>query len=147
MLQQGGRVLKGMSMKKMLLAIIFAGVALSTAAFADTYVCKIIQDSKGNWIPENLAINYNTQTGDVIVNDEYIMHFHGKPIAGKVVTDNAKRITFTWTIPSVRNSAGQTALRFQYRASFLKRSGKMIVTSRPSGYENNFRGAGNCKVQ
>ena len=134
-------------MKKLVLAILFAGVFVSTAATADTYICKIKQDSKGNWIPENLAINYNLQTGEVVVNDEYIMHYHGKPLAGKVATDNAKRITFTWTLPSIRNSVGQTALRFEYRASYLKRSGKMVVTSRPSGYENNFRGAGTCKIE
>jgi len=134
-------------MKKLLMAIMLAGLAVPTAVSAETYICKIKPRTKGNWIPETLAIDFDPQTGDVIVNDEYIMHYHGKPVAGKVVANNSKRITFTWILPSVKNSQGQTALRFNFRASYLKNSRKMIVTSNPSGYSNNFRGDGTCEFE
>ena len=132
-------------MKKFALAVVFAGMA--TAVMADTYICKIKPAIKRGWIPESLAINHNEQSGDVVVNDNLIMHYHGKPIAGKVVANNGKRITFSWILPSVRNSQGQTTLRFNFRASYLKRSHKMVISSSPAGYENRFRGAGTCKIE
>ena len=138
---------EGNDMKKLLLAACLTGFVMPVAAISDTYFCKVKQDSKGNWVPQSLAISYDEKTGKVVVNDEYIMHFHGTPIAGKVVTDNAKRITFSWILPDVKNSAGQRALRFQYRATYLKASHKVVVTSRPSGYEDTFRGAGVCVIK
>ncbi len=134
-------------MHRILWAIVLLITVLPLGAMSETYVCKIRPDSKGDWIPETLAINHDPKSGKVIVNDDLILFFHKKPLVGRVATENAKRITFTWILPSVRNSAGQRALRFRFRASYLKATHKMIVSSQPSGYENRFRGSGVCNVE
>jgi len=134
-------------MKKLLLAVCLAGFVMPVAATADTYICKIKPDGRGDWIPASLAISHDPETDKVTVNDEFIMHYHKTPLEGKVATNNSKRITFTWTLPSVRNSAGQTALRFNFRASYLKPSHKMTISSSPSGYENRFFGRGRCTIK
>lgn len=134
-------------MKKMFVAALLFGAMGTSFASAETYVCKIKPQITDGWIPTTLAVDYDTQTGDVVVYDEYIMHFHGKPIAGKVAANNSKRITFAWTLNSVDAGGGARVNRFNFRASYLKANGKMVVTSQPSGYQNNFRGRGRCSIK
>ncbi|PHQ95296.1 MAG: hypothetical protein COB39_13120 [Marinosulfonomonas sp.] len=134
-------------MKKVILATLFAGVFVSTTATAETYICEITRVAKGAWIPRSLAISHDEKTGRVLVNDDLIIRYKSKPIEGAVSAENDKRITFTWILPSIRNSGGQSTLRFNFRASYLKRTGKVVVTSQPAGYPNTFTGRGQCKVE
>lgn len=134
-------------MKKVLILALAAGISFSTPVVGETYNCKIKPQRKGDWIPSTLAINYNPKTDKVIVNDDFIMHYLGKPVAGKVVTNTDKRIAFSWILPEIRDSRGQNVMRFIFKATYLKRKRRMIVTSYPSGYDNNFRGTGTCSIK
>ena len=142
-----GRISEGKLMKKVILAILFVGVFVSTTATAETYICEITRVEKGAWIPRSLAISRDEKTGRVLVNDDLIIRFKSKPIEGALSVENDKRITFTWILPSIKNAGGQSTLRFNFRASYLKRTGKVVVTSQPAGYSNNFTGRGQCKVE
>jgi hypothetical protein len=124
-----------------------SGVCLAGSASATTYVCSVKPDSKGAWIPQTLAISHTPSTGEVIVNDDMIMQFRGKPLAGKVAVDNKRRITFTWTIDGIEAGGGQSVRRFDFRATIQKGSHKISMTSQPSGFANVFGGRGACKVK
>ena len=114
-------------------------------ALAITYECRVTK-SNANYIPEILVIEHDDKTGEVTVFDPVIKHFLDRPTNGEVAVDNAKRITFSWSINSIKADALQTA-NLRYRATVLKRSKKLSITGKPLGYENNFKGSGTCIVK
>jgi hypothetical protein len=83
---------------------------------------------------------------EAMVNDPIISHFLQKPVKATVKADNAARITFTWELPFIRNREAQTTARFLYRASYFKKTGKVIISANPVGYVNNFNAYGTCKL-
>jgi hypothetical protein len=123
-------------------------LALSHAAFAApvTYTCALDVARANNWIPTQLVIQHDAETGRVIVNDPIIVAMVGQPLEGKVDIDNAKRITFLWELPKVKNRSGQFTPRFLYRATYLKATTVVSVSAQPAGYPNSFEARGNCTI-
>ncbi len=134
-------------MKKLIPAAAAAVFLSSAAAGAVTYVCKIKPDAKGAWIPQTLIIDHDEKTGKVLVYDEIIKTFFDKPLPAKVSLDNRKRITFAWTLPEFKVPNGPTVLRFEFRATFLKKSRKVVMHSHPAGYGDEFTGRGKCRIR
>lgn len=123
-------------------------VFLATSVFAAnvTYLCNLKVPYANGWVPEQIVIVHNTANGEVVVNDPIIHHYFGAPVKGKVQTDNDKRITFRWDLKGIRNSLGQYAPTFVYRASILKASKKVWVTAEPIAYSDNFSAGGTCSI-
>lgn len=124
-----------------------AALAFSAApALAKTYDCSVRDKGNLNWISERIIIKHDEKTGDVTVIDGLINHYFGKPIAGKVNTQNDKRITFGWTLEGGKSTLpGQTNIRVVYRATVFPNTG-VTVSGKPVGYGNTFRGKGSCKI-
>ena len=125
-----------------------AGVALfcmSTAAAAVTYECKMTKTDPSNWVPEEVLIQYDPDTGAVQVADPISHHFHGGPRQGEVDTDNAKRTTFKWDVKTT-NKVGQFTT-MKYRATIMKNNNTVSVTGKPLGYLDNMRSSGTCVVK
>jgi hypothetical protein len=125
-----------------------AAATLSTAAIAApvTYTCALDVPRADNWVPSQLVIQHDADTGRVIVNDPIISSLIGQPVEGKVDIDNAKRVTFLWEIPEVKNRASQYTPRFLYRATYLKTTGVVSVAAKPTGYPNSFEARGTCNL-
>lgn len=80
----------------------------------------------------------------MVVSDPVILHFNDrKPLAGRVAVDNKARITFAWDVVAKDRSGQRTTMK--YRATYLKASGKLSISAKPLGYENNFVGGGRCE--
>lgn len=134
--------LKNVFISSLLATLFFAG-----AASATTYTCRVKPDEKGAWIPTTLVISHSPSDGKVVIFDEYINTFIGKPISGKVGTNNSKRIAFNWVLKHANDGSGHAIQNFRFRATYYKASNKVTVTSQPGGYANNFRGRGSCTVK
>ena len=123
---------------------LFIGLCGMAQAEITFYSCKT-KRSNGNWIPTELYIAVNGT--EVEVNDPVINRHFGKPVAGRIETDNTQRITFRWDLKGLKDASGQYAPTFQYAATILKSNNKLSINAVPLNYSNNFNGFGTCTVE
>lgn len=117
----------------------------ATAASADTaYDCEFKQHAdNGVWIPEQIIVGQDPETGDAVAYDPIIHHFVGHPIEVKVETDNAKRTTYIWNLKVTSGSNQKVGMT--YRITIFKADLKAQMTALPVGYADNFFADGRCK--
>jgi len=138
-----------MKLKPFLTTLALAG-GLATTASATTYTCKMQDQSNSGWISPTIVVAHDEQSGEVVVNDILIKNINGRPLAGEVAIDNAKRTTFKWVIKGYTNTHGanrQYATELTYRITIQKSSRQATITMKPAGYGNMFRGKGACSVK
>lgn len=113
---------------------------------ADIYECEFAKHSAhGNWLPTVVVIEHDAKTNGVTVYDPLIKYYKGKPIAGKVETDNDKRISYTWKLDGMKDVRNTTA-SFAYRLTIHKAGLAAKVSGKVLGYENGAQeSAGSCK--
>lgn len=133
-----------------MIATICAGALATTLAGgalqAKTYTCNVTPDFSRDWISKTLVFNIDDTSGAVRVFDGILEVNGGKPVAGKLSVETAKRRTITWTTRQVRDGHGHSSARFLFRASYYKNNGKMIISSMPGGWDNRFGGSGHCSI-
>lgn len=131
---------------KRLIASIGTIFMLATPAIAQTaYTCALKEAGTSKWIPAVLFVGHDPANDRVVISDDIVLTFNNrKPIEGQVVTENNKRVTFSWEV-KIKDSRGQTA-RMQYRATWVKAAKRMNVVATPFGYANGFQGYGSCQV-
>jgi hypothetical protein len=130
-------------------AFVLAALCAAAPALAKpvTYSCTLDVPESQSWVPEQVVIRFDPDTKSVVVNDPLIVHFVGEPVAGRVKTNNASRITFAWDLDMVKNQDGQIAPKFLYRATVAKADNSVRITAIPAGYSNTFETAGKCDLQ
>ncbi len=136
-------------MKSILFSAAIATVGLlgtSVASVADVYECQLPTAQKNGWVPEVVVFTHTAGEKTAIVYDPIIDYFVGKAIEGKVVTENAKRLTVKWILDGVTNSANQHA-KFEYRLTYVRASGKLNMTANALNYVGPFTGRGKCTVK
>jgi len=133
-------------MKRIITVAVALLALLAGGAGATTYTCKVTPDNNRHWIPRTLLINIDDQSGDVLVYDDVIKAFPGKPVAGKLSAETGRRVTVKWTVRQLRDDYGQNTARFFFRASYYKNSGKLVMSSIPGGWDNMFGGQGHCRL-
>lgn len=111
------------------------------------YSCQLDVPVSQGWVPEQVVIRFDPATKSVVVNDPLIQHFVGEPVAGRVKTDNASRITFAWDLEMVKNQDGQIAPKFLYRATVSKADNSIRISAIPAGYSNTFEAGGTCSLK
>jgi hypothetical protein len=126
----------------------FAFVAATPVLAAPViYTCQLDVPASQGWVPEQVVIRYDAADKSVVVNDPLIQHFVGEPVAGRVKTNNASRITFAWDLEMVKNQDGQIAPKFLYRATVSKADNSIRISAIPAGYSNTFEAGGTCSLQ
>lgn len=119
-------------------------VPLVIPAGAIGYLCRIHVPYSQRWIPPVLFIAHDPETGRVIISDPIALSYNfGLPVLGKVASDSTRRISFTWDYPV--GSGAQQTRRMLYRAGFDKRSGEVVVTAIPAGFDRVFQADGICE--
>jgi hypothetical protein len=131
-------------MRRLILSALFVA-ALSGGAAAEkmAYHCRIDGTSERQWIQPVIFIALDRAIDRVVVSDASILVFNdGVPVEGQLVRDNSSRVTVSWELEVL--SSGNRRLLLDYRATFLKASGKVNVTAQPRGKGTLFNRAGNC---
>ena len=122
-------------------------VGVAGAAAAETYTCKITPAGKSHAVPTDVVIQHDASSGSVMVNDNYVQHNVGSPVAGILKSKNANRVQFTWTVRGVKHDSGQYAAGLTYSLNIQLPSGTASITGKPQGYANSWRGSGTCSVR
>lgn len=111
------------------------------------YICQINTGGTNGWIAPDVVIVHVPGSKTAVVNDRLIMTVLKKPVTAQVVAGNDRRLTVKWELPAQKDTSGQYVPRFQYRASYYRNTGRMMLWAIPIGYENSFRGFGSCRVK
>jgi hypothetical protein len=131
-------------MRGLILAI--GTCALAVAGQADTlaYRCTMTGATARDWIQPLIFILHDTESGRVVASDPLILAFNdGHPVEGRLLVDNAARITFAWDVEVVLRVS---PVRLLYRATFLKASGQLSVSVSARGRDGQMNGLGTCVV-
>jgi len=128
-------------MKKIL--ALAACLALPTFANAKTttFQC-LVKGQHGGWIAEQVFFEFDDELSSARVSDGIILHFEGKPLAAEVTEDSAKKLVINWRV--VTKSRSQTT-KMSYRLSYLRSTGRVVVSAKPHGFTNNFTARGRCQ--
>lgn len=129
------------------LLVVLSLSCLTVPAHAQTrtFECSIKGTQARSWIQSLIFIAYDASSDRVVVSDPAILQFNGgQPVEGSLVTENARRITFKWSVDMV--SASKQRLTMNYRATYVKGTGAVNVTAQPKHFSNIFNAGGTCKV-
>ena len=129
--------------------ILSAGMILPASAFAtNIYVCSVKEKGKSGWIPEIVVIAHDEGSKEATVADPIIRYYLDvDSLPAKVAVENAKRITFVWSVRDFSNSTNQFVNEFEYRATIAKATNKISLKSEPLGYVDIFLGFGKCELK
>ena len=95
-------------------------------------------------ITERYVIQSDEGSGQAIVSDGIILYYNdNQPMAAKVSEDSARKLVVTWNV-QMTNSTGQMT-KMQYRASWFKADGRVVIRAVPGGYTNDFEARGTCR--
>jgi hypothetical protein len=95
-------------------------------------------------ITERYVIQHDEGSAQAIVSDGVILYYNdSQPMTAKVSEDSGKKLVVTWNV-QITNKTGQMT-KMQYRASWFKADGNVIIRAVPGGYSNDFEARGTCK--
>lgn len=127
-----------------LVAIAVLASLASGAAVADVKRYDCTFDDRYESTPPRVQIDVDRATGRVVVADDISREFAGGPVAGKIAKDTPERTTIRWSV-HMSNSRGQRA-RMDYALNLFHGGRSPTLRAKPFGYDNDFGGAGSCKV-
>lgn len=130
-------------MRMLLTAAAVAILPAAALAEQTTYVCRI-DTKRVAYLPEEMVIGLDDQTGTAVVADPLIMFVHEAPMQLPLSTATEKKLSLAWELP-LTSRTGQTTI-MKYSASLQFPSLRLTVYATPSGYSNRFRGQGRCQV-
>ena len=131
------------------------GLALATIAWvaplqARVYVCELRENGPGGIIPEVVGVDYDENSGAVLVYDPFIKHYKGAPVRGRVAVKNGRRITFAWTLEGIKADADVGSVfitGLSYRLTIQNSSHSAIITALPLGFDDKHSGNGKCVLK
>ncbi len=134
------RLLKIFSIAALSLSVLAGGVL---AAEEGAITCQLHGRNARGWVPAFVAVITNDK-GQVTVSDPIILHFNEVPVAGRIVVDNSKRITYAWTLEGASDATRQYAPAMDYRLTVQKADRTASITVVPRNYANTLHGKGKC---
>lgn len=126
-----------------LMASLATFVAVPANAAPAKILCQIKGAKQGDWISPSYVFQWQQGTNKAVVWDPAIAHFHGKPIAGKVLRDTEKKTVIDWVLKGAKDKSGNRA-QFNFSMTHTKRNNRFKVIARPIGYKNEFGRNGTC---
>ncbi|SMX36787.1 hypothetical protein [Maliponia aquimaris] len=130
----------------LLTLLLWAALGGAAEAQKTGFKCTFEGAKDRDWIQPLIFFGLDRAIDRVVVSDPAILGLNGGvPLEGRLVQDNAARVTFAWSLET--RSASNQRVRMDYRATYLKASGKVNVTARPLGLEGVYNRAGTCIVQ
>lgn len=127
------------------LAVVFAG-SLASAGMARTiYDCTLdeLSNNRG-WVPSEVIVSYDDETGAVQVVDGFIQHVKGGPIDVEPSTDTDGVLALSWKLTLESTRGNSIPVRFEF--SITKSNNRAKMRSVPLGYDNDWASRGSCKV-
>ncbi|MEX0349877.1 MAG: hypothetical protein AB3N15_10685 [Paracoccaceae bacterium] len=124
-------------------------MALCGAANAGqtVYDCQLKNNQKRyGWIPERMVVFVDDQAGKAMVIDDYINHFHEKPIPASYEKLGGDRFRVKWVMDKMKVRANGD-IRANFQASISEKTGRAQMRVRIAGAaDNRPSGQGPCKI-
>jgi hypothetical protein len=136
----------GVFSKACLAVVAVFGFAGTLAAKPMIFTCANSSNRQTSVIQGQIIISYDEASEEVFVSDGMILSVVGKPLAGKLNSDNALRTVFSWTVKNVVNSEGDSAT-LKFKGTYFKTNGEFLLLMQPLGFDNSFQDRGRCKVK
>ncbi len=102
-------------------------------------------ETRHNWTPRNLVIAHEPGAGEAIVADDLVLHFEGKPIRARVLSESSRKLRFTWSLDKLKDSRGHLTPAMVYKATLTKNGQVLKMSAEPLGYSERFTGKGACR--
>lgn len=120
-------------------------IAIPSLSHALTLDCQLTPNAIARGaITERYVIQHDEGSAQAIVSDGVILYYNdSQPMTAKVSEDSGKKLVVTWNV-QITNKTGQMT-KMQYRASWFKADGNVIIRAVPGGYSNDFEARGTCK--
>jgi hypothetical protein len=120
-------------------------LAIPSLSHALTLDCQLTPNAIARGaITERYVIQHDEGSAQAIVSDGVILYYNdSQPMTAKVSEDSGKKLVVTWNV-QITNKTGQMT-KMQYRASWFKADGNVIIRAVPGGYSNDFEARGTCK--
>ncbi|SMX25874.1 hypothetical protein [Boseongicola aestuarii] len=130
-------------LSQLILLVMLPATAWSSEEFT-IYECEFRGTSQ-KFLPESATLFVSNETDSAFVIDGMIHYVYGEPIEAEIQVDNDKKVALRWSY-IFKDGSGRQA-RLSFRFSYLKLSGKAIITSRPVGYTNSDEARGSCTLK
>ena len=134
-----------MKIKALFFGVLAGALISATSAAAEVYSCNVTSIERGGGIAPVIVFAISDDGAEATVYDGYIKEYYGNPIDAKIVVANDKRYTFKWTIKMNANLRGEILPGIRYRATYIRKTHKFIISGFPIGYDNQYGGTGTCK--
>lgn len=129
----------------LLTLMLWAALGGAVEAQKTGYKCTFKGAKERDWIQPLIFFGLDRVTSRVVVSDPAILGLNGGvPVEGRLLQDNAARVTFAWTLDA--RPARSRWVRMDYRATYLKASGTVNVTARSQDDEGVISRTGRCIV-
>ncbi|WP_189799554.1 hypothetical protein [Tateyamaria sp. syn59] len=130
-------------MKTVLLGAASA-IVMSTAAFAEQYVCNI-KAAKDSFVSPVLAFELVPGQDSALVYDVFVHEVHGEPVAAKVKKMGGDKYRLQWVVNGIPTTT--TPARVSYRATIDIATKQVFVRGNIFAADNTVQGRGACVIE
>ncbi|GEM_PF-5766751 len=86
---------------------------------AETWECVVDKTKRQDRLPSSVTIQVNAETGEILVMDDVSKSWGRPVVVGRMITDNAKRQTISWTIDGLPGINLVKPLNFPYTRMYF----------------------------
>jgi len=137
---------------KRLVSAVCAATFIVTAGAASAlegplfYECDITKRNKNvGWLSSKVGVIV-TKSGQVLVTDSVIQNFFDGPQPAKART-RGKKLLVDWTLSNLKDSDGQIAPKFAYRAAIDTTNNSVVLSANPVAFPQRWTGRGTCSLR
>lgn len=91
-------------------------------------------------------VGWKEGSDTVVLADEWSLEFMKGPVQAKVKINNANRLTFKWAIEGIDGVNAANVERLRFTGTYLKKTGRLDVQVRLSGYDPYPGVRGGCRT-
>ena len=124
--------------------LVACGFMCAGPALAETVYDCTITSRGGKNIPDYVIVTFDAKSESGTAMDGFVDYYVGKPIKARVVKNNDKRLTVSYSLENITAKHGGTILGDETRLTVVKASGEAIVSYKQNGGSVT-NGSGTCK--
>jgi len=119
---------------------------VTAAQAANKFKCELEANSTYGWIPPDLVLFYDEESGEAQAYDGVIHEVYGEPISARFEQRNNKSVQLKWVVKGIPLSNRRQKVTANYSVILKPRTGGITMTVYLQGSDiNPPRGTGTCK--
>lgn len=123
--------------------LVLSAVAAGASAKGVTYKCEMYNQGVGGWVGERMFLSIDPETGVGAVYDAALALAEKPPLPVTVTVRSPTLFKYRWEVEGVP-SGNVGKARLSYSALLNTKTGRVTLSGRLFGYDNQISGAGRC---